>query len=116
MATYRNKNDDTIIRGSEFKLNISMDAIDGYHMGTEGVDFSVTFKAGGKTVTLSKDEGMIFVDNDNYVAPLDSTELGKGALSIRYTTDIPDSDFDTAGNADGKRREIIDIPTKIKIV
>lgn len=33
MATYRNKNDDTIIRGSEFKLNISMDVIDTYHMG-----------------------------------------------------------------------------------
>lgn len=30
MATYRNKNDDTIIRGSEFKLNISMDVIDEY--------------------------------------------------------------------------------------
>lgn len=30
MAVYRNKNDDTIIRGSEFKVNISMDVIDEY--------------------------------------------------------------------------------------
>lgn len=30
MATYRNKNDDTVIRGSEFKLNINMDVIDEY--------------------------------------------------------------------------------------
>lgn len=30
MATYRNKNDDTIIRGSKFKMNISMDVIDEY--------------------------------------------------------------------------------------
>lgn len=45
MATYRNKQDDTIIRGSEFKLNISMDVVDEYHM--EDVDFLCTFKAGG---------------------------------------------------------------------
>ena len=31
MATYRNKQDNTIIRGSEFKLNISMDVIDEYN-------------------------------------------------------------------------------------
>lgn len=48
MATYRNKNDDTIIRGSEFKLNISMDVIDEQHM--EDVEFFCTFKAGGKGI------------------------------------------------------------------
>ena len=46
MATYRNKNDNTIIRGSEFKLNISMDMIDSYHMGD--VDFFYIFKASGR--------------------------------------------------------------------
>ena len=88
MATYRNKNDDTIIRGSEFKLNISMDVIDDYHM--EDVDFLCTFKAGGKAVNVQK-SSMIKVDADNYLAPLDSTDLGKGALTIRYETDIPDA-------------------------
>ena len=108
MATYRNKNDDTIIRGSEFKLNISMDVIDEQHM--EDVEFFCTFKAGGKGVNVQK-SGMVKVDADNYLAPLDSTDLGKGALTIRYETDIPDEAF-----ADGFRHEIIDIPTKIKIV
>ncbi len=108
MATYRNKQDDTIIRGSEFKLNISMDVIDEYHM--EDVDFLCTFKAGGKAVTVQK-SSMIKVDADNYLAPLDSALFGKGALTIRYETDIPDDAF-----ADGFRHEIIDIPTKIKIV
>ena len=108
MAMYRNKNDDTIIRGSEFKVNINMDAIDDYHM--EDVDFFCTFKAGGKGVNVQK-SGMVKVDADNYLAPLDSTDLGKGALTIRYETDIPDEAF-----ADGLRHEIIAIPTKIKIV
>ncbi len=108
MATYRNKNDDTIIRGSEFKLNISMDVIDEQHM--EDVEFFCTFKAGGKGVNVQK-SSMIKVDADNYLAPLDSTNLGKGVLTIKYETDIPDEAF-----ADGYRHEIIDIPTKIKIV
>ena len=108
MAVYRNKNDDTIIRGSEFKVNISMDVIDEQHM--EDVEFFCTFKAGGKGVNIQKN-GMIKVDADNYLAPLDSTYLGKGAMTIRYETDIPDEAF-----ADGYRHEIIDIPTKIKIV
>jgi hypothetical protein len=30
MATYRNKQDDTIFYGGEFKLKISMDVIDDY--------------------------------------------------------------------------------------
>lgn len=108
MATYRNKDNDTIVKGSEFKLNISMDVIDEYHM--EDVDFLCTFKAGGKAVTVLK-SSMIKVDADNYLAPLDSADLGKGALTIRYETDIPDEAF-----ADGFRHEIIDISTKIKIV
>lgn len=33
MATYRNKQDDTIPDGSEFKLNVNMEPIDGYHIG-----------------------------------------------------------------------------------
>lgn len=69
MATYRNKQDDTIIRGSEFKLNISMDVIDEQHM--EDVEFFCTFKAGGKGVNIQK-SSMIKVDADNYLAPLDS--------------------------------------------
>lgn len=81
MATYRNKQDDTIISGSEFKLNISMDPDGDYHM--EDVDFFCLFTAGGKCVTLTKSD-MIRVDANNYVAPLDSKAFGKGCLCIRH--------------------------------
>jgi hypothetical protein len=119
MATYRNKQDDTIIRGSEFKLNISIDSKGEYHMSD--VVFTCTFMCGGKTKTLTKsDMRAIYKEgedySDNYVAPLDTNDFGKGVLTVRYIADIPDADFGTAGNADNKRHEIIDIKTKIKIV
>lgn len=59
-TTYRNKNNDTTIRGSEFKLNINMDVIDEQHM--EDVEFFCTFKADGKMVTTGRLKEYI---NDN---------------------------------------------------
>lgn len=119
MATYRNKQDDTIIRGSEFKLNISIDSKGEYHMSD--VVFTCTFMCGGKSKTLTKSDMRAIYEegkdySDNYVAPLDTNDFGKGVLTVRYIADIPDADFRTAGNADNKRHEIIDIKTKIKIV
>ena len=90
-----------------------MDVIDSYHMGD--VNFFCTFNAGGKVVLLTK-EDMIEVDADNYLALLDSNDFNKGVMCIRYEADIPDSHFITVGNADGKRHEIVEIKTKIKIV
>lgn len=108
MATYNSRQDDTVVFGREFKLNVSMDPDGDYHM--EDVEFFCQFTAGGKCVTLTKSD-MIRVDANNYVAPLDSKAFGKGCLCIRYEADIPDDAF-----ADGYRHEKFDIPTKIKIV
>lgn len=52
MATYRNKNDDTIFYGGEFKLKISMDTIGGYDMGDESINFKCTFSTGTTPVVL----------------------------------------------------------------
>ena len=42
MATYRNRNDEeTIYMPAEFKLNVNMEPIEGYHM--EDVDFICIF-------------------------------------------------------------------------
>ena len=121
MATYRNKNDDTIFYGGEFKLNVYMEPIDGHHMSDSDVDFICKFICGGKTKTLDKDDmypvyaqGQSYADN--YVAPLVANDFGKGMMTIRYEADIPDAHFNNVGNADGKRHEIVEIKTKIKIV
>ena len=93
MATYRNKNDDTIFYGGEFKLKVSMDTIGTYDM--EDVNFKCTFSTGNTLVVLQKNQ-MVPVEDDptTYIAPLDSTALGKGTLTIIYEADIPDEDFD----------------------
>lgn len=110
MATYRNKNDDTIFYGGEFKLKISMDTISGYDMGD--VNFKCTFSTGNTPVVLQKNQ-MVPVEDDptTYIAPLDSTTLGKGTLTIVYEAYIPDTDF----TDDNLRHEVVEIPTKIKI-
>ena len=111
MATYRNKNDDIIFYGGEFKLKVSMDTIDGYDMSDDGIEFTCTFSTGNGDYTLTKSQ-MIPVEDDptTYIAPLKSSELGRGILTIVYEVDIPDGDF-----LDGHRHEVVEIPTKIKI-
>ena len=49
MATYRNRNDEeTIYMPAEFKLNVSMEPIEGYHM--EDVDFICIFYTGSRNL------------------------------------------------------------------
>lgn len=112
MATYRNKNDDTIFYGGEFKLKVSMDTIGTYDMGDEDINFKCTFSTGNAPVVLWKDD-MFEVEGDpkSYIAPLSSTALGKGTLTVIYEVDIPDTEF----TDDGHRHEVVEIPTKIKI-
>ena len=108
MTTYNNIQTDSIIQGSEFKINVSMDPIDGNSMSN--TFFKCIFYCGDKSITLDKDD-MIQVDDNNYVAPLDSSKLGIGNIKIRYDVDIPDEDFD-----DGYRHEIAIINTGINII
>lgn len=91
---------------SDFKLNVAMPVIDGYHM--DDVDFtcyfyvSSTLVSNEKVVTLEKSQ-MIRVDADDYVAPLSSKSIGRGNLIVKYVAEIPDADFD------GGYRKDIDI-------
>lgn len=108
MATYRNRNDEeTIYMPAEFKLNVSMEPIDGYHMGD--VDFICIFHTGSRKVTLEKSQ-MIPIDTNNYVACLKSKELGRGTLTVMYQAAIPDNDFD-----DGFRDEVVVVKTQLRI-
>lgn len=108
MATYRNRNDEeTIYMPAEFKLNVSMEPIDGYHMGD--VDFICIFHTGSRKVTLTKSQ-MIAIDGNNYVACLKSKELGKGTLTVTYQASIPDNDFD-----DNYRDEVVVVKTQLRI-
>lgn len=125
MATYRNKNDEEIIyMPGEFKLRVGMDPVEddqgGFiHMGDEGVAVKCTFYTNsGKRVVMTKNELIpVQDDRDHYVAPLKSTDLGKGTLEVKFEADIRDPDFDNDGDTpSGYRHEVVIIQTKIKIV
>ena len=87
--------------GSEFKINVHVEPIDGYCMND--YDFQCSFYVvPNRKVTIKKD-AMKMVDNDNFRAMIDSDQcvkLGKGVLQMEITAHIPDTDFQ-----DGYRTE-----------
>lgn len=53
---------------------------------------------------------MIKVDDDNYIACIDSGQLGAGLVMMRITARIPDADF-----PDGLRTEVETVSTEVRI-
>ena len=98
---------DTII-GTQLKLNINIEAINGIHMSN--LEFSCKFYVDiDNAVTINKDQ-MIYKDDDNYLAILDTTDIGIGRVRARVTAQIPDTDF-----SNKLRTEIIDVDTGIVV-
>ena len=96
--------------GTEFKINVHMEPIDGFHMADENVGFEcylyvytnkgVLFRKGDQFVIQqdnSLDDYRIVVTSDN------SIKIGRGSVKLKFTSHIPDSDY-----PDGKRTEIVD--------
>lgn len=100
-----------IFLGTELKLNINIEPINGVSM--DEYDFEVelicgAFKTQRKIIKKSE---AIRVDADNYIICFDTTEIGIGILKCKVTAYIPDGDF-----KDGKRTEIIENYTGIEII
>lgn len=72
--------------GSQFVLKVHMDPLEDGTKLSE-IDFTCEFSATNKQ-TLTK-ENLYKVDEDNYLAPLDSAVLGEGNLVLRLTAEIP---------------------------
>lgn len=94
--------------GTEYKINIKMDAVGDIHLSA--CDFFAIFYVNSTKMQQIQKEDMVEVDDDNYIALVDSTLTGAGALKARITVEIPDADFD-----DGKRTEVVVINTGIVI-
>ena len=77
--------------GTKFKINIHVEPIDGLHM--DDYDFSCRFYVYTNRVVRIEKKDMIQVDQDNYIACVDSSKLGIGAVMMRITAFIPDVDF-----------------------
>lgn len=109
VSTFTNTDANIIYYGTEFKLNVNMEAIDNCHMAD--ADFTCKFFCNKNNVVEIAKADMIQIDEDNYVAALSSEELGKGYVTVKYECDIPDADF-----GDGLRHEVVEIKTGLKIV
>lgn len=94
--------------GTKFKINIHVEPIDGLHM--DDYDFSCRFYVYTNRVVRIEKKDMIQVDQDNYIACVDSSKLGIGAVMMRITAFIPDVDF-----PDRLRTEVETVSTGITI-
>jgi len=100
------------IVGTIIKIAVTANLGKNIHM--VDVDFNcVVFNRnnGGQrgSITLQKGD-MIYVGDDEYIAVVDTTVIGRGDYYIKFSADVPDSDC-----TDGIRKEIVEIPTGIRV-
>ena len=102
----------TVTLGSDVKIAFTADLPDGLLL--KDVDFTL------KVINMSEKDVAIDVlkadcietdEGKNYVALVDSDDLGIGTLMLRLTVHIPDTDYQS-----GTRKEVIKINPHIKIV
>ena len=102
-------NDNVIGLGSEIKLNLNIEPVGGYTMDDYDFVAEVYCKA-KNSIVLTKDK-TIRIDGNNYLLPVDTQDLGHGAIKVKVTAFIPDKDF-----VDGVRTEVVFIETGIEII
>lgn len=56
MSTYYNKKSDEIPIGTEFKLNVHMDPVDGKHLGDDDVDYTCSYDSLTKSIVTTGDK------------------------------------------------------------
>ena len=101
----------SIIKGSDFKLNLNIDKIEG--KGMHDYDFYVElYTSNSKPYILKKEDLISLIDDkgENVILPIESSKLGTGKLTVRVIVTLDDADF-----LNDKRTEIIVINTGIEI-
>lgn len=95
--------------GTELKLNIHIEPIDGITM--DKYDFSVDVYCSPKKVVHANKSDCIRIDENNYIVLVDTNVIGVGTLLCKVTASIPDGDF-----SDMCRTEIVCNKVGITIV
>lgn len=91
---------DIVYLGSELKLNMYIEPINGRTM--DQYNFECEFYCHPNKRVKKVKEQMQKVDSNNYVAVVDTKELGIGNLFCKVTAYLPD----TYGGPDGVRSEV----------
>ena len=95
--------------GTELKLNINIEPMGELTM--DDYDFMVEIYTSLKRIQEIHKSDTIRIDENNYVACVDSEALGHGLVKVRVTAYIPDNDFE-----DGVRTEVVYLNTDITII
>lgn len=78
--------------GTQFVINVNMTPMDGVHMAD--VEFKAKFYVcKNKVLELDKAD-MVKVDEDNYLAFVDSAKVGKGQIMYRLFVTVPDENWE----------------------
>jgi hypothetical protein len=96
------------ITGTEFKILVRIEPVGGIHMKDMRVN-CVFYTRMDAPFEVSKDD-MIYVDDDSYIALVDTSGMSSGVLRNRITCEVPDLDFH-----DGYRTEIVDVETGVTL-
>lgn len=98
---------ETVYIGTEIKLNINIQPIRDITMDNYDFNLEVSSPYSANPVIVEKKD-MVRVDENNYIAIIDTSLLGKGEIKSVLTAYVPDSDM-----PDGKRTEVISQQTGI---
>lgn len=96
------------VLGTQLKINVNVEPIGNIHLAD--CNFKCTFFINPKKIIEQKKTDLIKVDEDNYIALIDTALLGTGSIRMTIEVDIPDTDF-----PNGFRKEIDTICTGITI-
>lgn len=97
-----------IFLGTEIKLNISIPPFGNVTM--DDYDFSLEVYCSQKRVVTISKKDLIRMDSENYVALIDTSELGASDIKCKVIAYIPDWDF-----PDKTRTEISVYETDIQV-
>lgn len=98
--------------GTEFKLNVHLEPLDGLHMSDYNFEVALYVYTNRKVV-FQKSK-LKKVDDDNYllmVETADALRIGRGRINAEITAYIPDSDF-----SDGLRTEKLVLCTDVTAI
>lgn len=94
--------------GTELKLNIHIEPIDGLSM--DNYDFNVDVYVSQRKVVSTPKQDCVRIDQNNYIVRVDTNVIGVGDITVKVVAQIPDGDFD-----DGIRTEVAQIQTGITV-
>lgn len=94
--------------GTTLKINVSADFGAGLKM--DDAEFTCTFFTNNRRSVSVRKADMLRIDENNYLAVIDSRELGAGTITMLFDGEVDDGDC-----PDGKRHEVLRVKTGITI-